>query len=156
MKGQCPLGSMASALKHINQPVFLLTHQDYFCIAYLQRSEPRMWHLDKEYWQRVKESVSFENFTLMKPHDTVWVICTEGTLKIRILHKFNHSMFSQKNTSDKAIPKMSSSSLGLLHSLGPYYTAIWEDIAQLVPFNFPLSSLKLLQRIVGGFLFLFF
>lgn len=61
----------------------------------------------------------------MKSHnDTVWVIGTEGTLEIRILHKFNHSMFSQKNTSDKAIPKMSSSSLGLLHSLGPYYTAI--------------------------------
>lgn len=81
---------------------------------------------------------------------------SERTLEIRILHKFKQSMFSQKNTSDKAIPKMSSSSLGLLHSLGPYYTAIWKDISLLVPFNFPLSSLKLLQRIVEGFFFYFF
>lgn len=84
-------------------------------------------------------------------NDTVWDICTEGTLEIRILHKFNQNMFSQKNTSDKAIPTMSSSCSGLLHSLGNYYTAIWKYISQLVLFNFPLSSLKLLQRIVGFF-----
>lgn len=49
MKGQNLLRSMASALNHVNQPVFLLTHQDYFCIAYLRRSEPHIWHLGKEY-----------------------------------------------------------------------------------------------------------
>lgn len=52
-------------------------------------------------------------------NDAVWV-----TLEIRSLFKFNHSMFSEKKTSDKAIPKMRRSSLGLLHSLRPYYTAI--------------------------------
>lgn len=42
----------------------------------------------------------------MKPHGFfAWVISTEGPLEIRILHKFNHSLFRQKNVSNKAIPK---------------------------------------------------
>lgn len=64
-------------------------------------------------------------------------------------------MFSQKNTSDKAIPKMSSSSLGLLHSLGPYYTAIWKYISQLVPLISPWAPLNYFRELWGEFVFFF-
>lgn len=61
----------------------------------------------------------FKNFTLINPHnDTVWVICTEGTFEISL------SKILPQHVHVKTIPKLSSSSLRLLHSLRPYYTAI--------------------------------